>query len=577
MLAAVPAVVAAIATTRQPWYPVSDNAVLELRALDVFGDLPLTGAYSRYGYDHPGPAEMYLLALPVRWFGPTGMLWASALLAAMSTSASVWVAARRGGLLLAAIVCAAVVVLERSLGGELASPWNPLVPLLPFLLLVLLVWSVTCDDWWALPPAVAAASFCAQAHLAYLPFAVVLCGIAVAWCALRWWQARKRRRERVRATPDDVVDEETVSRPSWTVLVVAAAVGLVLWLPPLVDQVSGDANLTTIARHLAGGEPPQAGSFADISSGGLDQALGVVALEIGLPAPWLGADEPVSAFTGQVEGASPWRLVPVVVLFAVAAVWAWRRRSIDALKLQALTGVLAVLALVAVSRIDGGIFDYLVHWTWVIGALVVVASLWCLLADLGSSTARAATVVRWTAVAVAAVLGVASAIALRDATPPQPEMSTTMVEVLPEIEAALGDPTRGSVLVSTAADFGTVSLHGGVVAELARRGYDVRVANDARQRLVYPSRTIGEGESVANELILAPGDPGLLLATHPTARVIAEHQPLDEAERDELAALQDALADPATLAALSPSDLDRLVELRDRAATSLTVVLVPQG
>ena len=45
------------------WLPVSDLAFLEAKVRDVGGaDTPLTGVYSRLGFDHPGPLESWVLA-----------------------------------------------------------------------------------------------------------------------------------------------------------------------------------------------------------------------------------------------------------------------------------------------------------------------------------------------------------------------------------------------------------------------------------------------------------------------------------------------------------------------------------
>ncbi|MFP5487294.1 MAG: hypothetical protein ACLGHQ_03180 [Acidimicrobiia bacterium] len=47
-----------------------DIALIELRIRDVLSaHPPLTGAYSRYGWDHPGPAFFWLAALPYRLLG----------------------------------------------------------------------------------------------------------------------------------------------------------------------------------------------------------------------------------------------------------------------------------------------------------------------------------------------------------------------------------------------------------------------------------------------------------------------------------------------------------------------------
>lgn len=58
-----------------------DWAFIELRTRDVFsGDTPLTGAWSRYGWNHPGPLLYDLLAIPYRLTGSSWRgLWLGAL------------------------------------------------------------------------------------------------------------------------------------------------------------------------------------------------------------------------------------------------------------------------------------------------------------------------------------------------------------------------------------------------------------------------------------------------------------------------------------------------------------------
>src|SRR5690606_14288359 len=47
-----------------------DIALIELRVRDVVSTHPpWTGAYSRYGWDHPGPVFFWLAALPYRLLG----------------------------------------------------------------------------------------------------------------------------------------------------------------------------------------------------------------------------------------------------------------------------------------------------------------------------------------------------------------------------------------------------------------------------------------------------------------------------------------------------------------------------
>jgi len=81
---------------------------------------------------------------------------------------------------------------------------------------------VLCGDVVMLPVAVLAASFCAQTHVPYLGLALGIGALATGAALLRWRQTPEERRTIVR----------------W--LALSAGLGVVLWLPPTIDQVRHD-------------------------------------------------------------------------------------------------------------------------------------------------------------------------------------------------------------------------------------------------------------------------------------------------------------------------------------------------
>ena len=77
LLAVLPVVVAAVRAVRRGWIPMGDDALMSIRAHDVFtAHPPLLGTWSsaslEAGVDlnHPGPLLFDILAVPVRVFGP---------------------------------------------------------------------------------------------------------------------------------------------------------------------------------------------------------------------------------------------------------------------------------------------------------------------------------------------------------------------------------------------------------------------------------------------------------------------------------------------------------------------------
>ena len=93
-----PTIVAALSLLGRHWHPAADLAIQVLQIDDVGGrHTPLTGAHSRYGWDHPGPLLFWLLA-PFDWlFGTTGILVGVAVLNAAAIVGALVVARRRGG------------------------------------------------------------------------------------------------------------------------------------------------------------------------------------------------------------------------------------------------------------------------------------------------------------------------------------------------------------------------------------------------------------------------------------------------------------------------------------------------
>lgn len=140
------AAVAVPALCRLPGLPSvesSDRALFELRTRDVFSlDPPLVGAYSRYGWNHPGPVFQYLFAIPYRLFG--GDATAIRLTAVLCTVGMMtWIATllRRRGRIANVGVATAVVGLVAMRGDLLAlDTWNPTLAVLPVLVALVAAW-----------------------------------------------------------------------------------------------------------------------------------------------------------------------------------------------------------------------------------------------------------------------------------------------------------------------------------------------------------------------------------------------------------------------------------------------------
>lgn len=349
LLAALPALVLAVASLGEGWQTAADHAPIELRVRDVGGaHTPLVGPYSRYGWNHPGPSLFYALAPAYRVVGSAdGLLVGAALVNAAAAGVAVVIAGRRGGTALAALLAGGVLAMSLAMGTELLrDPWNPWIAVLPFLTCVVAAWAVTTGSTRSIPVAVAAGSFSAQAHVGYLPL-VAACGLVVAAAivAHHGW------------------------RPPWRPWVLAGvAVGVALWLPVAVEQVTGDpGNLTELAD--------QAGDPAE-DPPGFDGVRSYLLPHLG---PWPAWYEPTwldPLGTGFRRPGLPIPPVGLAAFVAGTALVVWRRCRRPLLLAGVVTATWAAGALAA-SQVTG-IGPYLTRWSWVLGLLLWLSASWSL-------------------------------------------------------------------------------------------------------------------------------------------------------------------------------------------------------
>jgi len=167
----IPLAVSIAAVARREWHPSSDVALELFQVNEVGGSrTPLTGAWSKWGWDHPGPMLFWILA-PFTWlFGTNGALIGTIVINGTAMAGGDFVAQRRGGDPLAVWSASLLLLLSIGLGPEhLFDPWNPWVAVLPFFPFLLLAWSVGEGDLAMAPYFVVAGSFLVQTHVGYAP------------------------------------------------------------------------------------------------------------------------------------------------------------------------------------------------------------------------------------------------------------------------------------------------------------------------------------------------------------------------------------------------------------------------
>ena len=536
---AAPIAVAVLAQRDAGWHPVFDLAMTELRVRDVGGaHTPLVGLQGRIGPtgSHPGPLSFYLLAPPYRLFGSTAFALQAAtgllhLAAAVTALLVVW--RRRHGW---AVISVAVVLLLLMVGyglGTLTEPWNPHLPVLWFVAFLVSAWAVLDGDLPMVVPIVVSGSLCAQTHVPYL---AVTLGIGVGVAGLAAVRAWLRRR-----------DGEPVP---WRWAAIGLGVGVLLWTPPLIDEVINEpGNLSQIVDHL--GTPVdepigirEAGTFV------LERldAWQLVVVEPRHPGTF------VDVLSGPGPQAERGALTLAIWTVCAAAALSLRHRRL--LALHAVVGGGVVVAAVAISRIHGVPWPYLMQWGFGLGALmlvsivatvVVLARRW-LPAVRRPATTRALGLA---GTALVALLAVRLLLLAPDATTGTPEQTAQLARLVGPTARALeegagaasGDGGRYKVTWFDATHGGSEGI--GMVNELIRRGYDVGVHE--RDRIRIGAHRVRDDAEATAHLVMASGgwierieaEPGAVRIAEDDARTPAEAAEYEEVRTAAIAALRD--------------------------------------
>lgn len=355
----------AVAVLRDPaWMPMTDMVQIEMRVRDVGLDHPplvgLGGRIEGYGENgnHPGPLAFYALAPIYRLAGADGWGFqvASATLSALAAGLAIWVGHRRGGWPFALATTAGLLLLLRGYGiDRLVDGWNPHLPLVWWFLFLLAVWSVLCRDHAMLPVAVFAGSLCAQTHVPYTGPVMALGVLTAAVLVTRvlTWRGGAAATPRRRALL------------GWVAL--SGALLALLWLPPLIEEVRNDpGNMTIIVESLRNPEFERL-AFADAWRAWLGH------LDVG---QLVHADvDPIDLH----PGGSSWSGAVLLGAWVVAAAAAWHRRDPGLVRLHVVVGAALALGLVAISRISGVPFPYLMLWAWGTAVLALLATVWTVL------------------------------------------------------------------------------------------------------------------------------------------------------------------------------------------------------
>ncbi len=557
-----PLLIGALLVVAGSWHPAGDLALGALRVDDVGGaNTPLVGAWSRWGWAHPGPLMFWALA-PFTWvMGNDGLVLGVACIASASVAGAVVVANRRAGPLLSGLLSLALVLSVLAMGVEQSvDPWNPYVAFFPFVLFVVLVWSVTAGSRWSLPWAAAVGSFCVQCHVGYAPLVGGLGILAVVWAM---WPVAGRGHD---------------TRPRVQVVLATLLALLLCWLPAMVEQVTNDpGNLTAILDYAT--EPGDAVA-------GWGSAWEIANVQLGVPSPWSGASE-VDVVNDARGTAVPWTAAVVAALVALL-VFAVRGRRREEVGWAAVSLTAIALGLLSTARLTGQLGPYLLRWWWAVSLLSLVGLLWAIAGAGLRRVARGGTapVEQLVVVAVsaaAALVGVATVatVVAGDATLPNDGTSVALDELEEATIDGLDLDSSYLVRADDPRDWGAAGP--GMLLMLEQAGFDVSAPREEHAELQYGEWRLAEDDQVDRVLhvvALERLDP----AGAVEGRELARWDPLTREQRVELRALDDAIRrrvrpqDPnAILAFDSPlavalavdagvprSSIDRFNDLHDR-------------
>jgi hypothetical protein len=464
LAAGLPVIVATIDVATSGWTPLADDALIAVRAYDVFsGHSPLVGQYSQASavvgqpLYSPGPLLYWLLALPVRLPWDPAPEVTVGLVNLACVMGVVGLACRRGGRPLMFATALAVPIMLASLPTEAYSDvWNPYAPLLPLLLLLFLAWSVGCGEYRLLPLAVLCASFAPQSHLSFVAPAAGAFAIGVGGLVLSQRAALLR-------------------PPAQGWIAAALLVGVVCWSAPAIDQATNSPGNARLLYQAARAEQPKLG----LASGwrGVVHTVGVVPWWLRDPQFGLERIVDLSEDPGALAtGSTVLMLAALAALFALA--WRRRRQDLAVAATLALTTCAAVLIVIASTPESSfATLAYSVRWVSPVGLWVWIALGWSAAALAGARLRRPAPAGprgRAAALAsagpVAAVLAVGAVVGASGGLRREPydEMRTIAERLEADLPRDL--PPRVVVSASPEATFTALGIQSGIVYALRRDG-----------------------------------------------------------------------------------------------------------
>lgn len=413
-----------------------DQAVIDLEARNSLLGRNLLGVYDRYGWHHLGPLWLLLLALfRAAGGGSADALVTGSFLVQVAAAAGIVAVSSRLWRSLAAPWLTALLVVgyECDFGPQrFGTVWAPYAISLPTALLVLLVADAMTSrrPWPAAFGALLCASFLVQTDVStgVVVAALVALALAVGLVA------------HVRGLRSHELD---LSRRWWAATGAFAAVAVVAWLPPIIQQLSTvPGNMTQLYRYFT---THHALRPWRVTFRALGTLLGTFPLHVGPDGK--NPDSKLTWLTSTSSLHRPWYFVYLAAMLAVGA-FAFRRgrREVAALAAATLVGLLA--AAWSAKLAYGPLYPYLVVW---MGALAVPAWVAVAMALAPNLRARARDLASRGAAPVA--IAAAAAVSVGYALTPSPMAGTTSTlgrDSWDAVSTVVGSPRVRTVYVDIA-------------------------------------------------------------------------------------------------------------------------------
>lgn len=490
--------------------PASDWAVIESRVRDVGTRwTPTEGAWSRYGWNHPGPLLFWVLAVPYRLGGSdpdllrVGAL-ATTVVALAAAAVLLWRAGR------AALAVGALAVSFALLAAPThvtTDYWNPSPAFLATFAVLLASWA--CLDGWRPAPVflLVGWTWVAQAHLSYGVVLIPAVVIGVVAAGHRAWREPAERRA----------------------LALGAGVSALLWVPALLDSVlHPPGNLYEILRwSVQGGEGE--------ATAGLATGVELIgsATDLGRP-PWEGLPAFISVVTPTWTALSGGLLLLLVAAGAVAV----RRGLRSERNLVAVCLASWCWSVLAVSRVAGPLYSWIFWWlyalvavTWLAIGLVAVRLVMASVPRREEVARAALPAACGLAVALLAVTALGS---LRSDFYWHPDAASAVVTFTDAAERWLPDRR---VALDFAGQTDAAAVYSGLVTRLKRGGVTVLVPAGQEPQF---GRRHARSDLDSSPALLVRAET-VFEDVPPGYEVLSVVDPLADAERSELGQLVDRL------------------------------------